>query len=90
MPNKDQLAKAILCCFHRLELRMAELDHEVLKELANILESGERHMWVFGMLALFLLLHREIDAGRNTFWRCYTKSVGFMASSLMFASVTEG
>jgi hypothetical protein len=61
---------------HRLELRMAELDREVLKELAKILESRERHMWVIGILALFLLLHtREIDAGRNIFWGRYRDEV---------------
>jgi hypothetical protein len=53
---------------HRFELRMAELDREVLKELANILESRDRHIWVIRMLALFLLLAtREIDIGRNIF-----------------------
>jgi hypothetical protein len=61
---------------HRLELRMAVLDCQILEEVSNILECRERHMWVIGMLALFLLLHtREIDAGRNIFWGRYRDEV---------------
>lgn len=61
---------------HRLELRIAELDRQILKEVSGILERRERHMWLIGMLALFLLLHiREIDAGRNIFWARYRDEV---------------
>ena len=61
---------------HWLELRMAELDREILKELAKIFERRKRHMWVIGILALFLLLHtREIDIGRNIFWGRYKDEV---------------
>ena len=55
---------------------MAKLDREVLKELAKILESKERYIWVIGILALFLLLYtREINIGRNIFWGRYKDEV---------------
>jgi len=61
---------------HRLELRMAELDSEIMEEVVDILETGERHMWLIGILASFLVLNiRELDAGRNIFWRRYRDSV---------------
>lgn len=63
---------------HRLELRMAELDSKILKDADNMLKARGHHMWVVGTLAIFLVLHiRELDAGRNIFWRRYEDSVSF-------------
>ena len=57
---------------HLLELKMIELDREILKALQDVLEEKSRKMWVVATLAVFLLLHiRELDAGRNIFWRRY-------------------
>ena len=61
---------------HRLELRIGELDSEILKEVAKLLERRERHMWVIGILTCFLLLHtRELDTGRTIFWRRFRDTV---------------
>jgi hypothetical protein len=63
---------------HRLELRMAELDSKILQDADGMLQTRkqEHHTWVVGTLALFLVLHiRELDAGRNIFWKRYKDSV---------------
>ncbi len=63
---------------HRLELRMAELDSKILQDANGMLQTREQehHTWVVGTLALFLVLHiRELDAGRNIFWKRYKDSV---------------
>jgi hypothetical protein len=63
---------------HRLELRMKELDSEILKHADDLLQTKKQHAWVVGTLALFLVLHiRELDAGRNIFWKRYKDPVGF-------------
>ena len=61
---------------HLLELKMIELDKNILKAVQDLLEKRSRRMWVIGTLAVFLLLHiRELDAGRNIYWRRYKDSV---------------
>lgn len=61
---------------HLLELKMIELDRKILKAVQSLLEERKRCMWVVGTLAVFLLLHiRELDAGRNIYWRRYKDSV---------------
>jgi hypothetical protein len=55
---------------HALELKMMELDQKIWKGAKDIMESGERYMWIVGFLALVLLLHiREVYAGRIIYWR---------------------
>jgi hypothetical protein len=54
---------------HALELKMMELDQKIWKGAKDIMESGERCMWIVGFLALVLLLHiREVYAGRIIYW----------------------
>jgi hypothetical protein len=61
---------------HRLELRMKEIDSEILKDADDLLQTKKQHAWVVGTLALFLVLHiRELDAGRNIFWKRYKDPV---------------
>lgn len=61
---------------HKLELMMAELDSKILKDVEDLLESAEHHMWLVGTLSMFLLLHiRELDAARNFYWGRYKDSV---------------
>jgi hypothetical protein len=61
---------------HRLELRMKELDSEILKDADDLLQTKKQHAWVVITLAIFLVLHiRELDAGRNIFWKRYKDSV---------------
>ncbi|KAF2834182.1 hypothetical protein M501DRAFT_984603 [Patellaria atrata CBS 101060] len=63
---------------HLFELHIIDLDEKILKALHVILEKRDRRMWVVGTLAVFLLLHvRELDAGRNIYWRRYRDSGGF-------------
>jgi hypothetical protein len=62
---------------HTLDLKMMELDTEILKDARRILEDGKRDMWVIGYLVLFFLLHiREVYAGRLLYWsHSYTNLV---------------
>ena len=61
---------------HLLELNMIELDARILRAVHDLLGKRSRQMWVVGTLAMFLLLHiRELDAGRNIYWRRYKDSV---------------
>lgn len=61
---------------HLFELHMIKLDEKILKAVQVILEKRNRRMWVVGTLAVFILLHiRELDAGRNIYWRRYRDSV---------------
>ncbi|KAH6714551.1 hypothetical protein BKA61DRAFT_723325 [Leptodontidium sp. MPI-SDFR-AT-0119] len=63
---------------HQLELKMAELDEKIMKNIMTIMKKAERKNWLTGTLALFFLLHiREIDAGRNFFWNRYEDKDGF-------------
>ena len=53
---------------HLLELEMIRLDRKILKSVHELLEKPHRRKWLFGTLAVFLLLHvRELDAGRNIY-----------------------
>ena len=50
---------------HTLDLKMMELDTEILKDTQRILEDGKRDMWVIGYLVLFFLLYiQEVYIGR--------------------------
>jgi hypothetical protein len=61
---------------HLFELEMARLDSMILKGVQDILQKREKHMWVVGTLALFLLLYiRDVDTGRNIFWDRYKDKV---------------
>ena len=62
---------------HRLELKMIELDGKILKAVQQLLYKSSRPTWIIGTLAVFILLHvRELDTGRNIYWRRYKDSVG--------------
>ena len=62
---------------HLLELKMIELDGKILKAVQQLLYKRSRPTWIIGTLAVFILLHvRELDAGRNIYWRRYKDSVG--------------
>lgn len=68
---------------HQMELKMAELDEKITKNIMTIMKKAERKNWLTGTLALFFLLHvREIDAGRNFFWNRYEDKVGNQHSIL--------
>jgi len=46
------------------------------KQVQGIFENKQRPIWVVATLSMFLILHvRELDAGRNIFWRCYDNLV---------------
>ena len=61
---------------HLLELHMIKLDKELTRGIQAVLEKRERRRWIVGTLSMFFLLHiREIDAGRNIFWKRYLDSV---------------
>lgn len=61
---------------HLLELNMIELDEKILKAVQKLLYKRGRPMWIVGTLAVFILLHvRELDAGRNIYWRRYKDTV---------------
>ena len=66
---------------HLLELQLIELDRKVLSAIHKLFERRRRCMWVVGTLATFLLLHvRELDAGRNIYWRRYKDAVSVSRS----------
>ncbi|KAM0794839.1 hypothetical protein BDR22DRAFT_814504 [Usnea florida] len=63
---------------HLLELKMIELDGKILKAVQQLLYKRSRPTWIIGTLAVFILLHiRELDAGRNIYWRRYKDSGKF-------------
>ncbi len=42
---------------YALELKMMELDQKILEGVHDIMEGGDRCMWIVGFLALILLFH---------------------------------
>ncbi|KFZ23193.1 hypothetical protein V502_02323 [Pseudogymnoascus sp. VKM F-4520 (FW-2644)] len=64
---------------HQLELRMAELDDKILRGIDEIIvQSSDRRNGVVAILATVLLLHiREVDAGRNIYWKRVKDVFGF-------------
>lgn len=57
---------------HLLEIQMIELDKKILTTIHKAMQDRQRHTWVVTTLTTFLLLHiRELDAGRNIYWKRY-------------------
>ncbi|SMY30114.1 unnamed protein product [Zymoseptoria tritici ST99CH_1A5] len=63
---------------HLLEIQMIELDKKILTTIHKAMQDRQRHTWVVTTLTTFLLLHiRELDAGRNIYWKRYEDICGF-------------
>ncbi|KAL2284395.1 hypothetical protein FJTKL_08824 [Diaporthe vaccinii] len=63
---------------HLLELRMVELDAEILRALHKLIAKRHILNWLEVTLAIFLLLHvRELDAARIIYWKRYRDTGGF-------------
>lgn len=57
---------------HLLELRMVELDAEILGALHKLIAKRHIMDWLVITLAVYLLLHvRELDAARIIYWKRY-------------------
>ncbi|KAI6508394.1 hypothetical protein MCOR10_010916, partial [Pyricularia oryzae] len=63
---------------HCLEIHIAKLDAKIMRAVSSIFDKRSRNKWHIATLAVFLLLHvRELDAGRNIYWKRYKDTRGF-------------
>lgn len=66
---------------HCLEIHIAKLDAKIMRAVSSIFDKRSRNKWHIATLAVFLLLHvRELDAGRNIYWKRYKDTVSTQIS----------